>query len=85
MLLFIIFTLTNNPTTILPFPLISFILFHSMLCVKRGVEMLRFKRWISFSQMGVNASIVQQLEKQNIIEATPIQEKVNGIYTPLIV
>lgn len=47
--------------------------------------MLRFKRWISFSQMGVNASIVQQLEKQNIIEATPIQEKVNGIYTPLIV
>lgn len=46
--------------------------------------MLRFKRWISFSQMGVNASIVQQLEKQNIIEATPIQEKVNTMYTALI-
>lgn len=36
-------------------------------------------RLISFTQLGVNSTIVNQLAKQNITEATLIQEKVNWI------
>ena len=43
-----------------------------------------YKRGVSFSQLGIHPKLVQRLNRIRIKKATEIQEKVCGVFWPLL-